>query len=74
MLSIWFGAQNLSFGKGLTEKTKSETPLLPCNPDSYEILPSQPCHLFFNSLRNGDDKRNFCGQCRSRSDCTERAV
>ena len=28
----------------------------------------------FNSFLTGDDTRSFCGQCRSRSHCTERVV
>ena len=35
-----------------------------------------PCKAFsvFNSFLTDDDTRSFCGQCRSRSDCTERGV
>ena len=30
--------------------------------------------LYINSFLTNDDSRSFCGQCRSRSDCTEHAV
>ena len=38
---------------------------------NHEFLPE--CRTRLKSFRT-DDEKSFCGQCRSRSDCTEHAV
>ena len=38
------------------------------------VLKVKMTDLIFNSFLTDDDTRSFCGQCRSRSDCTEHAV
>ena len=40
----------------------------------HRLLPLLPVCSVFNSFYTDDDTRSFCGQCRSRSDCTELAV
>ena len=43
-------------------------------PISVKVLAGVFCVGVVNTFLTDDDTRSFCGQCRSRSDCTKPAV